>query len=139
MTPGMTPGMKGMTLVLPKLHIPLSILAGINLVCVSSPVSLALHEPLLLIVSTTCVVYDSVSCFRTNPKQAVGNRRGSASSEKFRIAFLWKMFASFDGLFANQKSPKCSNPIGNSFFCLLVRSQNQTLGAFLSGVRLLIA
>ena len=38
--------------------------------------------------STTCVAYDSVSCFCTNPKQAVGNRRGSASAEEFHVAFL---------------------------------------------------
>ena len=38
--------------------------------------------------STTRVAYDSVSCFRFNPKQAVGERRGSASSEEFCFAFL---------------------------------------------------
>ena len=49
--------------------------------------------------STTFVAPDSVCCFCTNPKHAVGNRQGSASSEEFRIAFLWKGFVSFDGLF----------------------------------------
>ena len=38
--------------------------------------------------STTCVAHDSVSYFCTNPKQAVGNRRGSANSEEFLLCLL---------------------------------------------------
>ena len=49
--------------------------------------------------STTCIAYDSVYCCSFNPKQAVGNRRGSASSKEFCFAFLWNVFVSFDDLF----------------------------------------
>ena len=36
--------------------------------------------------SATCVAYDSVCCFRSNPKQAVGNRRNKASTEEFSFS-----------------------------------------------------
>ena len=66
----------------------------------------ATQSPTFGFESATCVAYDSVSCFSSNPKQAVGNRRGSASSEEFYFAFLWYLVIRIISLFG---SPNGSN------------------------------